>query len=162
MSDYKKKERRKYERYGTEAKVYFRVVYEVTTKVEFQILDKKKKDKSLSKKYLAISKNVSAEGICFTSDIKLEKKNILYLEVFLPGEKKPIIMEGQARWSHATSPEEEKKHKFDTGVKLISVNGKSVLASIHFDEANKVIWSIVLESVFGKFRKLAHKKAHTE
>ena len=161
MNDYKKKERRKYERYGTEAKVYFRVVYEIETKVEYQVLEKVD-GKKLSEKHPAMSKNISAEGLCFTSSEKLKKGDFLYLEVYLPSQKEPIHMEGQVRWSHMTSQEEEKENKFDVGVKLITVNGKSVLASIHFDEANKVIWSSVLESVFGEFRKLAQKKAHSQ
>ncbi|NQU19112.1 PilZ domain-containing protein [bacterium] len=160
MEDYKKKERRKYERYETDAKVYFRVIYEIETKVEFQILDKEKKDRPLSEKYPAMSRNVSVEGLCFISDKKLEKGDMLYLEVYLPSEKSPIYMKGKVRWSQSASLKQREKNKFDTGVKLISVEDKSVLSSIYYDEANKVVWSIVLDSVFGNFRKLAQKKAH--
>jgi len=143
-------ERRKYERYDTEAEIYFHVTYEVKTKVEFQILESKSSDTILSRKYIAISRNVSAEAICFCSEKQLKTGDMLFMEVYLPSEKKPIHMEGQVRWSCAT----KQKDRFDTGVKLNTVNGKPVHGSIYFDEENKVVWSAVLDSVFGNFRKL--------
>jgi len=155
ICNYKKHERRKYERYATEAKVYFRVVYEIKTKVEYQIADKE--EGTLSKKYSAMSKNISVEGLCFVSDRQLAKGDKLYLEFYLPKREQPIRMEGQVRWSQATSKEEKQEDKFDTGVKLTAVEGKSVMASIHYDEPNHLVWSVVLESVFGSFRKIAQK-----
>jgi hypothetical protein len=155
MYNYKKRERRKYERYGTEAKVYFRVVYEIETKVEFRIVDGRLGE-GVSQKYPAISKNVSVEGLCFTSQKQLEKGDMLYLEVYLPHLKKPICMEGRVRWSQPL-PGQKEKGVFDTGVKLIKVEGKSVMASIYYDEPNRVIWSVVLDSIFGNFRKLTQK-----
>lgn len=154
-----KKERRKYERYGTEAKVYFSVTYDLKTRVEFQLIHKKEGKKILSKRYPAISKNVSVEAICFSSERKLEKGDNLYLEVYLPNHKEPIHMEGQVRWSHATSIEQKEENKFDTGVKLITVNEKSVLGSVSYDEANKIVWSIVLDSVFGNFSKVMKQRS---
>jgi Tfp pilus assembly protein PilZ len=156
MYNYKKRERRKYERYATETKVYFRVVYEIKTKVEFQIVYEGKGN-GLSQKYSAISKNVSVEGLCFASNKQLQKGDALYLEVYLPQRKQPIRMQGQVRWSQPISPEEKQIHLFDTGVKLTNVEGKSVMASIYYDEANHIVWSVVLDSIFGNFRKLAQK-----
>jgi hypothetical protein len=158
MYNYKKRERRKYERYETKAKVYFRIIYEIETKIEFQIVTKKQEGESLSQKYSAISKNVSVEGLCFASEKQLKKGDMLYLEVYLPRRKNPIHMQGQVRWSQVTSPQQQKEGKYDTGVKLISVEGKSVMASIHYDEANHLIWSVVLESIFGSFRRLIQNK----
>jgi hypothetical protein len=156
MYNYKKHERRKYERYDTEAKVYFRIVYEIKTRVKFQIVDKEERG-GLSKKYPAVSKNISVEGLCFCSHKQLEKGDILYLEVYLPHRKQPICMEGKVRWSQPAASKHPEGAEFDTGVKLISVEGKSVMASIYYDEANHVVWSAVLESIFGNFRKLAQK-----
>ncbi|MDD5292680.1 MAG: PilZ domain-containing protein [Candidatus Omnitrophica bacterium] len=154
--DFKKRERRKYERYETEAKVYFRVIYEIKTKVEFQIADKE--EGTLSKKYPAMSKNISAEGLCFISDRQLKKGDRLYLELYLPKREQPIRMEGQVRWSQPASAEEKENNKFETGVKLTVVEGRSVMTSIHYDEANHLVWSITLESIFGNFRKLAQNQ----
>ena len=151
------KERRKYKRFDTEAKIYFRVTYDIKTIVKFRVVDQDKKRLS-SKKYFAISKNVSAEGLCFTSDKKLEKGNILQLEIYLPRQKKPIPMTGEVRWSQSTV-DSKKKTKFDTGVKLMAIGGEPVSKSIYYDEANHVIWSAVLESIFGSFRKFIQKTA---
>lgn len=148
-----KEERRKYDRYVTEAEIYFRVTYDLKTKVEFQLVKNDKKH-TLSKKYSAISKNVSAEAMCFACKHKLRKGDFLHLEVYLPSERKPIIMHGEVVWSQTARA----RQMFDTGVKLITVSGTSVKESIHFDSTHHVTWSVVLESVFGNFRKLAQKR----
>ena len=152
--DKPKEERRKYERFDTEVKIYFHVDYDIETTVKFQVVDKKKA-KASSPKYSALSKNVSAEGLCFTSEKELREYDILLLEVYLPDEKNPILMEGEVRWSQPISSNET--NKFNAGVKLITVNGRSVAESIYYDKANHVIWSIVLESILGSFKKFAQK-----
>ena len=151
------KERRKYDRYNTDAKVYFRVIYDVKTKVRFQLVDKDE-EKTGYRKYLAISKNISAEGICFTSFKELMKGDILYLEVYVPGSKKPVMMEGEVRWCHATNEAAEKEGKFDTSVLLTKANGKDVSHTILKDEGNKIVWSAVLESIFGNFRNIVKEQ----
>ncbi|MDD5355832.1 MAG: PilZ domain-containing protein, partial [Candidatus Omnitrophica bacterium] len=105
-----------------------------------------------------MSKNISAEGLCFISDRQLKKGDRLYLELYLPKREQPIRMEGQVRWSQAASAEEKENNKFETGVKLTVVEGRSVMTSIHYDEANHLVWSITLESIFGNFRKLAQNQ----
>ena len=160
-------EKREYERYDTHAKIYFHVTYDITTKVKFRVMDKVK-NKALSKKYEAVSKNVSAEGLCFSSDKLLVPGDLLYLEVYLPVPadvkiplsskyKKPILMEGEVRWSQEAQAQAKGGKVFHTGVWLLTVNGKPVEESVYFDDANKVVWSIVLESIFGKFRITAKK-----
>lgn len=153
---YPKKERRKYVRYDTEAKIYFRINYDLKTKVKFRIVNKDR-DRILSKRYSALSRNVSAKGMRFSSDKKLMKGDNLYLEVYLPRQKEPIYMTAEVRWSQIASSYPRDKYKFDIGVKLITVFGKSVSASIYYDKEHRVIWSIVLESIFGNFRKFIQK-----
>ncbi|MDP1853020.1 MAG: PilZ domain-containing protein [Candidatus Omnitrophota bacterium] len=151
-----KKERRKYLRYNTEVKIYFHVNYDLKTKVRFQVLDEKE-SMLLSKKYPALSRDVSAEGLRFNSGKELKKGNSLYLEVYLPRKKRPVRMTGQVRWSKKVLGSGSGKNKFDTGVKLLTVSGKPVSNSIYFDNESRVIWSTVLDSVFGSFRKLMQK-----
>ena len=146
-------EKRKFERYDTEIKIYFQVSFNIKTVVKFIVVGKDKK-KTHPKKHLALSKNVSAEGLCFSSVKKLEKGDVLYIEIYLPKQKRPILMEGEVRWSR---PVAGTKNKFDTGVHVATVSGKSVSDSIFHDEKNRVVWSAVLESVFGNFRKFAQQ-----
>lgn len=152
-----KKERRKYARYNTEVKIYFHVNYDLKTKVRFQLLDEEESI-PLSKKYPALSRDVSAEGLRFNSAKKLKKGNTLYLEVYLPRKKHPVRMTGQVRWSKKVLGVSAGKNKFDTGIKLLTVSGKPVSGSIYFDKKSRVIWSAVLDSIFGSFRKLMQKK----
>ena len=153
-------EQRKYTRYDTELKVYFDYAYDVETKVKYQLVDKYK-GKILPKKYSAITHNVSAEGLSFTSRKQLKKDDYLSLEIYLPIAKTAVRMQGQVRWSHKTPASITTPDSNDiylTGIQLIMVNEKPVAKSIHYDNEYQVIWSDVLESIFGNFRSLAQKK----
>ena len=150
-------ERRRYERYNTEAKIYFQVAYSLETLVKFQVVDKDKN--LLSEKYSALSRDLSADGVCFISGRKLEKGDGLLLELYLPKQATPISMTGEVHWSEPV-PDKKDPLEFATGVKLISVDGKPVAESIFFDEEHKMVWSTALESVFGNFRKFAQERAN--
>ena len=158
MSAYLKKERRRYPRYNTEVKIYFHVDYELKTKVTFKVLADKQ-GYAGDKKYAAISRDVSAEGLKFTSDKKLKKGDILYLEVYIPKKKKPIHMTGEVRWSKNNEKAVKAKFKFDTGIRLLTVEGVAVPDAVCFDKDHGVIWSPVLDSIFGSFRKLMQKRS---
>jgi len=155
-----KKERRGYERYKTSIDIHFRCIYDLTTKVEFELIDQKK-GKAGSKKYPAVSRNVSAGGLCFVCDKELKQGDLLYIEVYLPSTKEVIPMRGEVRWCKPFSPssddvsqKENKQYAFQTGVKLISVKKELVDESIHHDKVYNVDWSIVLETIFGNYRVL--------
>jgi len=150
-------DKRKYERFDTEVKIYFQVSYDLKTRVEYQILDKDKKE-TASAKYEAVSRNVSAEGLCFTSDKNLEKGELLFLEIYLPKQKEAIPMKGEVVWCRPDSLAKKNEGKFDTGVRLIMVDGKSVPESIYRDKEHGVVWSAVLDAVFGNFRIFAQKR----
>ena len=147
-------ERRKYPRYDTELKVYFQLKYEIRTRVKFQIMRAGPKSRA-GRKYSGLSKNVSVEGMCFVSRKKLKKEALLFIEVYEPRVKSPVKMEGEVRWSKKISG--ETKDAFHTGVRLISVNGKPVSDSIYFDNKYNVMWSVVLESLFGDFAAALRK-----
>ena len=148
-----KKDKRKCERYDTEIKIYFQVSYDIKTRIKYQII-KKKRGERLSRKYPGLSRNVSIKGIRFVSERQLSRGNLLFIELYLPRQKIPICMTGEVRWSKKIKVHPEIKYKYDTGVKLISVSGKPVSASIHYDKKHHIPWSIVLETIFGNFRKL--------
>ena len=149
-------EKRKYERYNTELKLYFDRSFEVETKVKYQLLDKQN-DKPLSRKYAALSKNVSAEGLSFLASQQLNPGDYLHLEVYLPTATKPVHMEGEVRWSNPVAADKREGPMFQTGVLLTKVNGEAVDPTIHFDKKYQVSWSNVLESVLGHFKDLAKK-----
>jgi len=148
-------------RYETQAKVYFQFAYDVETKVKFQLFDLKHK-KSESKKYSGSGKNISVEGLGFTSPKQLHQGDTLDLEVYLPEDNHPIHMQGEVRWSEKKSSRRFFHSDFETGVKLISIEGKPVQNSIRFDQAYQVYWSDVLESVLGKYRILSQKRHNAD
>ncbi|MFA5059809.1 MAG: PilZ domain-containing protein [Candidatus Omnitrophota bacterium] len=153
MSEFE--EKRKFDRYETEIKIFFQVTYDLATLVRYQVVDQKSENRP-AEKYSALSKNVSVEGLCFTSDRSLDKGVFLDIEVYLPGQKDPVPMQGEVRWSR---PFVNAKNEtvFDTGVKIVVVDGKPVTETVFYDSANKIMWSLVLESIFGNFKTLIEK-----
>jgi len=161
---YEGKNKRKYKRYNTEAKIYFDYSYDLETKVEFELIGKEKKEKS-KKKYLAVSRNISAEGLCFVTHKSVKEGGLLYMEVYLPNVVEPIHMRGEVIWCDDASESskvalDDKKNKqmYRIGVVISLVEGKPVADSIHFDKEYGVNWSNVLESVFGSYKMLMGEK----
>ncbi len=154
----KNNEKRKYDRYDTEVKIFFHVNYDVETKLQYQVLVDQQTHKVLAQKYPAVSRNVSAEGLCFSSDQNLNIGTYLHIEVYLPGTKTPVHMDGEVRWSAPSQEKSPKEPLFETGVKLLKVNGMTVAETIHVDKTHHVVWCVVLDSILGNFRILAAKK----
>lgn len=150
-------ERRKHARYDTEMKLYFRVKYDIKTRVKFALI----KD-DVVHKYSGLCKNVSAEGLCFASKKKLNKGDLLQVEVYEPMIKGPVIMKARVQWCRQLPDDKKKKHTFHAGVRIIAVNDIPVHNTIHMDKEYGVAWSAVLDSLFGNFaamiRKLKAKK----
>ncbi|MBN1869054.1 MAG: PilZ domain-containing protein [Candidatus Omnitrophica bacterium] len=155
------KDRRKYKRFNMDAEIYFDFIYDLETKVEFELIDQKG-EKVLSEKYTAISRNVSVGGLCFSGSQQVKQDDLLHIEVYLPRAKKPIHMKGRVAWCKPITPSYEDRIKeevegertYEVGVRLLYVDGKSVDESIHHDAVYDVDWSVVLESVFGNFKML--------
>ena len=150
-------EKRKSPRYLKKTDVLFQFAYDAGTKIKYRTFDGA--DDHHSPKFSAISKNIGATGLCFTSGHKLKKGQKLHLEIYLPKLHSPIHMDGRVSWC-GQSPEAKKKSpRFDAGIKLTRVEGESVDKSVHLDKTYHIIWSNVLESIFGTFRKLMSAKA---
>ena len=146
-------ERRRYDRYETDIKIQFYVNFDLKTNIKFRIKEKAKKEFS-TEKHSAVGKNVSVEGLGFNSGKKLSQEDKLLLEVYVPSIKEPIVMEGVVRWCHPVKGEKG----FETGVKVLTVNGESVEKTIFIDRIHNIAWSTVLESVFGGFKTSVLKR----
>ena len=153
MTDFPGSDRRRHSRYDTDVQVKFYVSFDIETKVDYRVKDKTRQEYS-SLKYNAVSHNVSVEGLAFYSEKKLTPGDILSLEVYIPSAATPVKMEGEVRWSMAAEIDSKHYPKFETGVRILAVEGTAVEKSIFFDDVHKITWSIVLESVFGNFKHL--------
>lgn len=157
-----KKERRHYVRFDTEMKVCFQAKYEIHTKINFSLISKQKKV-SPEPQYSGITKNISVEGLCFVSEEKLKKDDLLLLDVFPPNVGAPVCMEGEVLWSKKVPNSSFYPNWFHTGLKLVKINNRPVSDSIYFDQTYNVVWSLVLETVFSSFlamvRQVKKKKS---
>jgi len=149
-------DRRRHTRYETDLKIQFFVSFDIKTQIKFKVKTKAKKIFSPTK-YTAISRNISAEGIAFQSKKKLERGDILSLEVYVPSAEKPISMAGEVRWSKQAGP--KNKRDYETGILLTEVENHNVENSIIVDPIHRIAWSIVLETVFGEFKHMMLRKA---
>ena len=144
-------EKRGHERHDYQEKVYFDFVYDFQTKVDFAPHDSSKL--ASSKKHTGFTRNISTQGVCFSSSVKLNEGVMLDMDVYIKNTSDPVKLQGEVRWSKLTLVDNLGNKHFDTGVHLNLVNGHPVKNSIHFDEDYKVYWSEVLESLIGQFRK---------
>jgi len=142
-------EKRKFPRYYKKVKLF---AYAAEAKLKYQVVNQE--TAPALPKFAAVSKNISASGLCFTCDQKLKKGLNLQLEVYLPKSDEPIHMNGQVRWSAQATMNKRHSLLFNTGVKLLTVEGEPVNNSVVLDKTYHVIWSNVLESIFGTFRKI--------
>lgn len=146
--------KRRHPRYDTDMKLFFKVKYDISVKVEFQVLEGSH-DGNVNRKYFGVCNNVSADGLLIISNKALNPGDILMLEVYDPIMKAPVKMEGHVKWCENTAASSaDRKPAFRTGLQVVSVNGKSVSDSIYFDGKYMVAWSVLLESLFGTFASL--------
>lgn len=162
---WKGSERRKHPRFEAEVSIYFHVNYDVKTRLKYRVVNAEKGRPScpagrpVSPKYRGVTRNVSAEGLCFVSRQELKKGDYLLLEVYLPGAVEPAVMEGEVCWSQPLKgAKPHARYAMETGVKLAKVNGEAVSKSIVHDETHRVTWSNVMEAIFGKFKSFAAGK----
>jgi hypothetical protein len=161
----KKQERRKYDRFKTDVEIYFDFIYDLETKVKFELVNENGETSS-SEKYSAVSRNVSVGGICFSSTQQVTQGDLLHLEVYLPGSEDPVHMKGKVEWCKPVIPsyedrlleEVEGQRPFEVGVRLIYVGDQLVEETIHHDAVYDVDWSAVLEAIFGNYRMLMEGK----
>ncbi len=95
------------------------VRFDIAAKVKFQVIPQDKNE-APSQTVTAISKNLSFEGIRFTSEKKLETNVMLKLEINLPLQLKPLVIEGQVKWCQSLM-QPDGKELFETGVKLFTI-----------------------------------------
>ena len=149
-------DRRRYARYETDLRIQYFVTFDIKTQIRFKVKNKSKRGFP-STKYSAISRNISAEGLSFQSKKKLQRGDILSLEVYVPSAQQPISMIGEVRWS--CLKKDTKTRVYDTGILLTQVEGQNVETSIIIDPVHHLAWSIVLETVFGEFKHIVLQKS---
>ena len=84
--------------------------------VDFQILERR--DSKLDPKdgHTAVVKNISVEGVCFTSSEYLNPRRLLALEVHLPGCADAVPCVGKVAWCR---PSPTNLEEYEAGVELI-------------------------------------------
>jgi len=66
-------------------------------------------------------KNISMDGLCFRTQQQLEVGTRLALEVFLPSQPEPLLLQGEVRWCRPAEAKEKDKTVFDTGIRLLNI-----------------------------------------
>ncbi len=155
MSTPKKPDLRKLPRYVTDVKVNFVLPFEIRAEVDFG-MEQGGKEGHVHK-YVGFSRNISAQGLCFESNVEVPPGTALWLELHLPDTEKIIYMHGEVRWTQLVTVTPQTPKAFLTGVQIRIVDGIEVEQTVYFDQKYHVMWSELLEHVLGGFAK-AHKK----
>ena len=145
-------DKRQAPRYEKHVPVGLDFLYNAATELKYEV-----EENPQIEKYAGVSKNIGATGLCLTTHHRLKKGQHLHLEVYLPKGREPIRMDGEVCWCGRSSASDTQV-LFDAGIKLATVEGEPVEASVHMDQAHHVLWSNVLESVFGTFRILVQEQ----
>ena len=96
--------------------------FDTNIKVSFKVKDKAKGGAGgPSKSISAIAKNLSVEGICFSTKKKLEQGKLIELEILLPGRQEPLHLTGVVCWIKPLT-KKTNTEKFDIGIKLFTIN----------------------------------------
>jgi len=144
-------------RYDVQRRVKYNFFYDFNAKVKgLPVVESRPKQRT--SKFLAQSKNISLDGVCFNSKQSFQSGDKLQLEIYIPGGGAPVQMSGEVKWSKATVSDQVKPKVFDTGIKLLTIDGELVEKTIYFDKKYGVYWSNTLEAVLGKYRLIQQKK----
>ncbi|MCF7916597.1 MAG: PilZ domain-containing protein [Candidatus Omnitrophica bacterium] len=100
---------------GSEKRRYLRFEDQAGLKI---LVKKKGKNRYSRKKIKAILKNLSAEGISFLVEEKLNKGDLLKIELCF-GTSKSLHLEGRVAWGH---PDKETKDTYLIGAKLFTLD----------------------------------------
>lgn len=145
-------DKRRHDRHDYRERVYFDFIYDFQAKVEFEPHSDKHSGAS-RKRHCGMTRNVSTQGLCFTSDVEVSPHSVLDIHVYVQGRADPVQLQGEARWVKLTTVDSHGNKHFEVGVHLTVVNNRPVQNTIHFDDKYRVYWSDVLESLLGEFRK---------
>lgn len=147
----KKNQQRTYYRRPFKNKAVVNFIYDFHAKVDVHSTEKSIKPAVL--KYHGICKNISVEGLCFVSEKRLKRGEKLDLEFYVSDSNSPIHMQGNVRWSREAPGSQSAHSQYDTGLKLITIEGRAVCDSVHFDEKYKLYWSDVLDLISGEWKQ---------
>lgn len=96
-----------------ERRIYPR--FELKVDAKYRVLSSKKVFK------FGETRNISADGICFEADRKLETGSQISLEVKLGDNQTPIFLIGEVKWSQELKTKDPEEKRFINGVKLIDI-----------------------------------------
>ncbi len=103
--------------YDSERRKYIRL--------DFQLKLNFTKEGEQKKGYQAVTRNISAEGLRFSSDQKLETGTNIDFEVQLPNRKKPTLFKGEVVWSRELPFSAGKQERsYDIGVRFVEIDKK--------------------------------------
>ncbi len=93
---------------------------DLDTKVNFQIKEVEG-EQVLAEQTQGRVKNISVEGVCFSTNIKLKPNTKIELEVMLPESKDKVKLTGEVAWSSSLQSKDSDKQMYDTGVKIYNI-----------------------------------------
>ena len=88
--------------------------------------------KAKASRMKAVGKNIGIKGILVVSDKKLKRDTLVTLEIFMPGKKKPIYIEGDVRWCVPINKKAKNPRKFEVGIQFLTVEKEHIVLFLEY------------------------------
>jgi len=82
----------------------------------------------VAKKFRSLTKDFTPIGICFYSDFKWERGQVLFIEYFIPEELEPVKIKANVVWSEFISD----RKGFMVGVGILDMEDKNSDKFVHY------------------------------
>ena len=90
---------------------------------------------SVRKEKISLSRNISAGGICLIVYEELKKAQLLDLEIYLPGDDRPVKALGKVAWlNEFVIGDVSKGRRFDAGIEFVKISKEDS------DKVNKYVF----------------------
>lgn len=104
---------------------------DIRSRVNISIMETPEGERPVDR-FQAIGENIGVEGIKLNTSEQLDTGMVLDLEIYMPGQKEPISLEGEVRWCNPAGTGEDGEKTYDVGVKFLDVDKNHVLMLIKY------------------------------
>ncbi len=156
MSPFFRKERRRYGRYKVQFAVRFQLMQSVQERASITKIEQKEfLDNRVV--YLGTTKDVSVDGLGFSSGHEFQKGDLLYIEMNDSQKNETTRMEAEVRWCRQAPLPQPQGPQYFTGVQLMTVNDEPVMRTIYFDKHQQISWNVFLDKMLGGIKRFLSK-----
>ncbi len=94
---------------------------------------------------ISISKNISVQGICFTTSKNYPVNTLVALEIFSPTRKMPFNMLAKVKWKNKRVVGKSTEHVYDVGVEFLKIDADGEFHDLLEQLVNSKLEKVLLD-----------------